>query len=67
MLCCACCVSLLCSHVVGVLHTHYSGYAADLPGGPINKAAVGLVCRVVCRLHCHKVRHIELCDHHLVR
>ncbi|WIA40367.1 hypothetical protein OEZ86_013731 [Tetradesmus obliquus] len=42
------------SHVVGVLHTHYSGYAADLPGGPINKAAVGLVCRVVCRLHCHK-------------
>jgi hypothetical protein len=42
--------------VVGVLHTHYSGYAADLPGGFINKAAVGLVCRVVCRLHCHKVR-----------
>jgi digalactosyldiacylglycerol synthase len=41
--------------VVGVLHTHYSGYAADLPGGFINKAAVGLVCRVVCRLHCHKV------------
>jgi hypothetical protein len=42
-------------HVVGVLHTDYSGYAADLPGWLINKAAVGLVCRVVCRLHCHKV------------
>lgn len=43
-------------HVVGVLHTHYSGYARDLPGGAINEAAVGLVCRIVCRLHCHKVR-----------
>eukprot|EP00879_Flechtneria_rotunda_P010803 GHRR01011289.1.p1 GENE.GHRR01011289.1~~GHRR01011289.1.p1 ORF type:complete len:484 (+),score=165.02 GHRR01011289.1:149-1600(+) len=43
------------SHVVGVLHTHYSGYARDLPGGIVNAVAVGLVCRVVCRLHCHKV------------
>jgi hypothetical protein len=23
--------------------------------GVVNKATVGLVCRVVCRLHCHKV------------
>jgi hypothetical protein len=36
-------------------HPAHSGYAADLPGGPINAAAVGLVCRIVCRLHCHKV------------
>eukprot|EP00775_Hariotina_reticulata_P005176 gene5176-5414_t len=54
-------------HVVGVLHTDYSGYAADLPGWVINKAAVGLVCRVVCRLHCHKVIQLSELAKHLAR
>lgn len=47
--------SQLFNHVVGVIHTNYSAYARALPGGMINLAAVGLVSRAVCRLHCHKV------------
>ena len=45
-------------HVVGIIHTNYLDYAQREEGGALKAKALAVVNQIVCRMHCHKVRHV---------
>ena len=44
-------------HVVGVIHTNYLDYAMREEDGEAKAKALAIMNQLVCRMHCHKVRH----------
>ena len=47
-------------HVVGVIHTNYLDYAMREEDGERKAKALALMNQLICRIHCHKVRHVRL-------
>ena len=56
-------------HVVGVIHTNYLDYAMREEDGEAKAKALAIMNQLVCRMHCHKVTHIDrlhIFNHHYI-